>query len=93
MLELDANEFEGREGFSVKKIVGLFRRGIRLYRLKYEKYIPGVRVLFFSVASKNCVFVTGIHPRADLGQGRNYDFFREPFVRAQRYWALRERLC
>lgn len=93
MLALDANEFEGREGFSIKRVGGLFRRGIRIYRVKYEKYIPGVRILFFSVPPKNCVFVSGIHPRGALGKGNDYDFAREPFTRAQRYWSLRGRLC
>jgi hypothetical protein len=93
MLGLDANEFEGQEGFSVKRIGGLFRRGIRIYRVKYEKYIPALRILFFSVPVKNCVFITGIHRRGDLGIGMDYDFSKEAFARAQRYWGMRERLC
>ncbi len=93
MLQRDANEFEGIDGFSVQRIAGLFRKGIRVYRVKYERYIPGLRILFFSVPSKNCVFITGIHKRGTLGAGMDYDFFREAFVRAQKYWALREQQC
>ena len=93
MLTLEANEFEGHEGFSIKRVRGLFRKGIRIYRVKYEKYIYGLRILFFSVAAKDCVFVTGIHKRGDLGIGMDYDFSREPFTRAQRYWGMRDRLC
>lgn len=93
MLQREANEFEGSDGFSVKRIAGLFRRGIRVYRVKYEKYIPGLRILFFSIPSKNCVFITGIHQRGTLGVGMEYDFSRDAFVRAQRYWALREQQC
>jgi hypothetical protein len=66
MLAIDANEFEGVEGYSVQKVQGLFRRGIRVYRLKYPQYLGDLRVLFFSVASKDCVFVTGVHARSDL---------------------------
>jgi hypothetical protein len=61
--------------------------------VKYEKYIPGLRILFFSVPGKNCVFVTGIHARPDLGIGNDYNFSREPFARAQRYWGVRNTLC
>lgn len=93
MLERDANEFEGLDGFSVRKVTGLFRKGIRVYRVKYEQYIPGLRILFFSIPSKNCVFITGIHERGTLGAGMDYDFFRDPFVRAQRYWAMKEEQC
>lgn len=93
MLQRDANEFEGLDGFSVKRIAGLFRKGIRVYRVKYERYIPGLRILFFSIPSKNCVFITGIHERGTLGAGMDYDFFRDAFVRAQRHWALREQQC
>lgn len=93
MLAIDANEFEGHEGFSIKRVGGLFRRGIRVYRVKYEKYIAGFRILFFSVASKDCVFVSGIHRRGDLGTGNDYDFARDPFARVQRYWGMKERLC
>jgi hypothetical protein len=91
MLSIDANEFEGRDGFSIRRVGGLFRRGVRLYRMKYEKYAPGKRVLFFSVPSRQCVFVTGVHDRSELGT--DYNFAKEPFVRALRYWGLRERLC
>lgn len=90
MLAIDANEFEGQEGFSIRRIGGAFRRGIRIYRVKYEKYIAGLRVLFFSVPAKNCVFVTGVHSRSDLG---DYEFSREPLTRAIRYWGMRDRLC
>ncbi|SRR6266567_3616638 len=93
MLALDANEFEGYEGFSIKRIGGLFRRGIRVYRVKYEKYIFGLRIFFFSVAGKDCIFVTGVHQRGNLGVGMDYDFSKEPFVRAQRYWGMKDRLC
>src|SRR6266498_1018360 len=74
MLAIDANEFEGQEGFSIKRIGGMFRKGIRLYRMKYEKYFSGIRVLFFSIPRGDCVFVTGIHARSDLGVGRDYNF-------------------
>ncbi|HEY3203349.1 MAG TPA: hypothetical protein VGL03_06775 [Thermoanaerobaculia bacterium] len=90
---IDANEFEGQEGFSIKRIGGMFRKGIRLYRMKYEKYFSGIRVLFFSIPRGDCVFVTGIHARSDLGVGRDYNFSREPFARAVRYWGMKERLC
>jgi hypothetical protein len=89
MLQRDPNEFEGIDGFSVKRIGGLFRRGIRIYRVKYERYIPGLRIFFFSIPSRNCVFITGIHERETLGAGMDYDFARDAFARAQRYWALR----
>ena len=62
-------------------------------RIKYERYIPGLRILFFSIPSRNCVFITGIHERGTLGAGMDYDFFRDAFVRAQGYWALREQQC
>jgi hypothetical protein len=91
MLGLDANEFEGEDGFSIQRVGGLFRRGVRLSRVKYEKYIPGIRVLFFSIPAKDCVFVSGIHQRGDLGG--EYDFAKEPFVRARRYWGMKEGLC
>lgn len=93
MLALEVNEFEGHEGFSIKRVIGLYRKGIRISRVKYEKYIRGLRILFFVVPGKQCVFVSGIHARGDLGEGNNYDFLREPFVRAQRYWGMRDRLC
>ena|ERR1700736_1080614 len=93
MLAIEVNEFEGQEGFSIQRVVGLHRRGVRVSRLKYEKYIRGLRVLFFVVSGKHCEFVSGIHPREDLGEGNNYDFFRDPFVRVQRYWGMRDRLC
>jgi hypothetical protein len=93
MLAMDPNEFEGQDGFSIKRIGGLFRRGIRLYRVKYEKYISGRRILFFTVPAKNCVFVTGVHARGELGVGMDYDFSREGFVRAIRYWGMKDRLC
>jgi hypothetical protein len=91
MLGLDANEFEGVDGFSIKRVGGLFRRGVRLSRVKYDKYVPAIRVLFFSIHTKDCIFVSGIHRRGDLG--REYDFSKEPFVRARRYWGMREILC
>lgn len=90
MLAIDANEFEGHEGFSIRRIGGAFRRGIRVYRVKYEKYIAGLRILFFSVPAKDCLFVTGVHSRTDLA---DYELFREPLSRAMRYWGMRERLC
>jgi hypothetical protein len=90
MLSLDANEFEGNEGFSIRRIGEAFRRGFRIYRVKYEKYIFGLRILFFSVPSKDCVFVTGVHSRSDLV---NYELSRAPLTRAIRYWGMRERLC
>ncbi len=90
MLAIDANEFEGHEGFSIRRIGGAFRRGIRIYRVKYEKYIFGVRILFFSIPTKDCVFVTGVHSRRDLG---DYELSREPLTRALRYWAMKDRLC
>jgi hypothetical protein len=93
MLRLEANEFEGQDGFSIKRVGGLFRRGIRVYRVKYERYIPGIRILFFSIPEKDCVFVSGAHRRSDLGVGMDYDFSREAFARAQRYWGMRSRLC
>lgn len=93
MLRRDANELEGADGFSIRRVIGLFRRGIRIFRVKYEKYIPGLRILFFSVPPRDCVFVTGVHARADLGVGRDYDFSRAAFARAQRYWGMREHLC
>jgi hypothetical protein len=52
-----------------------------------------VRILFFSIPVRNCVFVTGIHSRGVLGVGQDYDFSKEPFTRAQRYWGFRENLC
>jgi hypothetical protein len=93
MLATDANEFEGFDGYSVQRVQGLYRRGIRVYRLKYPKYLDNFRVLFFSIASKDCVFVTGVHSRSDLGIGADYNFAREPLMRAQRYWTIREQLC
>ena len=90
MLGIDANEFEGNEGFSTRRIGEAFRRGVRIYRVKYEKYIFGLRILFFSVPSKDCVFVTGVHSRGDLV---NYELSRAPLTRAIRYWGMRERLC
>ncbi len=93
MLRIDASEFEGQEGFSIKRIGGLFRRGVRLYRIKYERYIPGLRILFFSIAAKSCVFISGVHRRSDLGIGMDYDFSRDPFARAQRYWGMKNQLC
>ncbi|MEX0879025.1 MAG: hypothetical protein WEB59_16115 [Thermoanaerobaculia bacterium] len=93
MLIVDANEFEGHEGFSIKRVGGLFKRGVRVSRVKYEKYIHGRRILFFSIPTRNCVFVTGIHARGDLGVGNDYDFAKEPFTRAARYWGMRNTLC
>ena len=93
MLALDPNPVELLDGFSIQYVVALHRRGIRLSRLKYENHFHGVRVLFLPISSRDCVFVTGIHGRGDLGLGGSYDLFREPFVRAQRYWRLRESLC
>jgi hypothetical protein len=90
MLAIDANEFEGHEGFSIRRIGGLFRRGVRLYRVKYEKYIPGVRIIFFSISTSDCVFVTGVHSRNELG---DYTLSREPLTRAIRYWGMRDHLC
>lgn len=92
MLPFDPNEVELPDGLSIKPVVGLYRRGIRLSRVKYENHFHGIRILFFPIASKDCIFVTGIHNRGDLGSG-NYDFFREPLVRAQSYWRLREGVC
>lgn len=91
MVGLDANEFEGIDGFSIKRVGGLFRRGVRVSRVKYENYIPSIRVLFFSIPAKDCIFVSGIHHRNDLGG--EYDFTKEPFVRARRYWGMKEILC
>jgi len=91
MLKVDVNEFEGEEGFSIKRIGSLFRRGIRLYRVKYERYTPGLRILFFSIPRKDCVFVTGIHARGDLGH--DYDLSKAPFTRARTYWAKKDTLC
>jgi hypothetical protein len=93
MLSIDANEVELADGMSIQRVGGLFRRRIRVSRVKYEKHFPGVRILFFSIQSKNCIFITGIHSRGQLGVGRNYDFSKDPFTRAQRYWGLRENLC
>lgn len=93
MLPRDPNEVELLDGFSIQHVVGLHRRGIRVSRVKYEKHFHGVRVLFFPISSKDCIFVTGIHGRGELGVGNSYEFFREPFVRAQRYWGLRESVC
>jgi hypothetical protein len=93
MLAADANEFDGVDGYSIRRIQGLFRRGVRVYRLKYPNFLHDLRVLFFSIASKNCVFITGIHHRGELGIGADYNFGREPLMRAQRYWTFREQLC
>jgi len=93
MLAWDPNEVEPLDGFSIQRVVGLYRRGIRVSRVKYENHFHGIRILFFPISTRACVFVTGIHSRGDLGLGNSYDFFREPFVRAQRYWGLREGLC
>jgi hypothetical protein len=93
MLSSDANEVELPDGMSIQRVGGLFRRGIRVSRVKYENYFPGVRILFFSIQARNCVYVTGIHSRGDLGVGKNYDFSKEPFTRAQRYWGFRGNLC
>lgn len=93
MLSTDANEVELPDGMSIQRVGGLFRRGIRVSRVKYEEYFPGVRILFFSIPARNCVFVTGLHGRGELGVGRDYDFSKEPFTRAQRYWGFRENLC
>lgn len=92
-LASEANEVELPDGMSIQRVGGLFRRGIRVSRVKYENHFPGVRFLFFSIPARNCVFVTGIHSRGDLGVGKNYDFSKEPFTRAQRYWGFRENLC
>lgn len=92
-LATDANEVELPDGMSIQRVGGLFRRGIRVSRVKYENYFPGVRILFFSIPARNCVFITGIHGRGDLGVGKNYDFSKEPLTRAQRYWGLRKNLC
>lgn len=92
-LSSDANEVELPDGMSIQRVGGLFRRGIRVSRVKYEKYFSGVRILFFSIPTRNCVFVTGIHGRGDLGVGKNYDFSKEPFTRAQRYWGFKENVC
>ncbi|MDQ5858130.1 MAG: helix-turn-helix domain-containing protein [Acidobacteriota bacterium] len=67
MLRRDANELEGVDGFSIRRVIGLYRRGIRISRVKYERYIPGLRILFFSIPLKACIYVTGVHARADLG--------------------------
>lgn len=93
MLSTDANEVDLPGGMSIQRVGGLFRRGIRVSRVKYEHYFPGVRILFFSIPARNCVFVTGLHRRGELGVGKNYDFSKEPFVRAQRYWGFKENLC
>jgi hypothetical protein len=93
MLAQDPNPVELLDGLSIQHVVALYRRGIRVSRLKYEKHFHGVRVLFLPISSRDCVFVTGIHGRSELGMGGSYDLFREPFVRAQRYWRLRESLC
>lgn len=93
MLARDPNPVELLDGFSIQHVIALYRRGIRVSRLKYENHFHGVRVLFLPISSRDCVFVTGIHGRGDLGLGGSYDLFREPFVRAQRYWRLRESLC
>jgi hypothetical protein len=93
ILASDANEVDLPDGLSIKRVGGLYRRRIRVSRLKYEKHFPGVRVLFFSIPTRNCVFVTGIHGRGELGAGKDYDFSREPFTRAQRYWGFKENLC
>jgi hypothetical protein len=82
----NANELEGADGFSIRRV-------ICISRVKYEKYIPGLRILFFSIPLKACVYVTGVHARADLGVGREYDFSRAAFARAQRYWGIRKHLC
>ena len=93
MLALDANQVELTDGMSIQRVGGLFRRGIHVSRVKYENHFPGVRILFFSIPARNCVFVTGIHGRAELGIGKNYDFAKEPFTRARRYWGFKENLC
>lgn len=93
MLAFDANEFEGVDGYSIRKVQGLFMRGIRVYRLKYPNFLHDLRVLFFSIAPKDCVFITGVHHRGELGIGADYNFGREPLMRAQRYWTIREQLC
>lgn len=93
VLASDANEVDLPNGMSIQRVGGLFRRGIRVSRVKYEKYFPGVKVLFFSIQSRNCVFVTEVHSRGELGVGKDYDFSKEPFTRAQRYWGFRENLC
>ena len=51
------------------ELPGYFRKKIRVYRVKYERYIPGLRILFFSIPSKNCVFITGIHERGNPRRG------------------------
>lgn len=93
MLRREANELEGVDGFSIRRVIGLSQRGIRISRVKYERYIPGLRILFFSIPLKDCIYVTGVHGRADLGVGREYDFSRAAFARAQRYWGMRNHLC
>jgi hypothetical protein len=93
MLASDPNEVELLDGMSIQRVGGLYRRGIRVSRVKYESYFPGVRILFFSIPARNCVFVSGIHSRGELGVGKNYDFSKEPFTRAQRYWGFGENLC
>ena len=93
MLRREANELEGVDGFSIRRVIGLSQRGIRISRVKYERYIPGLRILFFSIPLKACIYVTGVHARGDLGVGREYDFSRAAFARAQRYWGMRNHLC
>lgn len=93
MLEIENSEFEGSDGLSIARVQGLFRKGIRLYRVKYERYFHGIRILFLRLPPDRCVYVTGIHGRGDLGPGKEYRFSLEPFRRAQIHWGMKEHLC
>ncbi len=86
-LRLDADEFEAESdaGFSIEPVVALKRRGADVFRVRFDEFIPGIRILFFR--HRRGVFVTGIHKREDL-----YDPLKAPMVRALNYWGRRRYL-
>lgn len=87
MLGFDADAIspESEAGFSIQPVLELKRRRIHVFRVRYDEYLPGLRILYFRL--RGDVFITGIHKREDL-----YDSWKEPMLRAQRYWGRRDSL-
>jgi hypothetical protein len=85
-LDYDALEAETEAGFSIESVVALkLQRHADVFRVKYEEFIPSLRILFLRL--RGGPFVTGIHDRGNL-----YDPLKEPLVRAMRYWGRRRYL-
>lgn len=85
-LEYDALSAATEAGYSIESIAVLKeQRRADVFRVKYEEFIPSLRILFLRL--RGGPFVTGIHDRRDL-----YDPLREPLVRAMRYWGRRQHL-